>query len=755
MPKHTRFAAYGEDGQMVALVADGIPQWPADDNLSAIADGDLHAMEQSYLTEFTRLAALPETALEVLEGFHAHIGAIRTETAARFARAAAEPAPVVESPAPAPTAAPAPSAEEREAALARMRGDLAPAPEPVATPTETVPTGPAFSREDLVAAVQAGAEAAALAVTTSIVPTITEAITAASRPVRVVSEPEPVSARGIGAYRDQSLVANAERRKSVGKLNPNLQMTVDAHHGNTHLAVGQTVPDLSTFAEILADRWEHLGTSSGTKDESVNFARMSLANVPEERDLRGLGAKEMKAKVMKVVGPGAPGIDPFTGKESLVASGGLPYPLEPYYGQAVISDSSRLVPSALTNFVGDRGGITTVLPPGFVTIAAATRPGSFSDGVTATSTAFTSATAAFSQADVGKPIIETDAQGVIPIGTIINSVTNATTVVLSAATTGTTTGVAFYLQGRNPNNLGNPVGIVTAAQDALGPPTTIKYTYDVVAGAQVSYPVYALYVSTQFANLTARVNPESVEANIKLCDAVAARVGDTQMLGIINGYSTLLTAPKTFGTARQLMGQLGHEAAFFRNAHRMDPKAVLMVGMPAWVVNNMRQDYFNTFLGVAAADWALSDDEIDGWFASKHLMPWYFWDGPPDVNQLFATSGIPAATSNLSTSTVGTPMTLPDWPNNGQGGTSFRNTVVTYMWDPSVWLGITTGELNIGLVRDSVLNSQNRFRNFSESFETPAFIGPQGSTMRNVHSVIADGSYGAAASITVAPGSGL
>ena len=60
-----------------------------------------------------------------------------------------------------------------------------------------------------------------------------------------------------------------------------------------------------------------------------------------------------------------------------------------------------------------------------------------SDAVTATSTALTSATAAFTSDDVGKVVL---GEG-ITAGTTIASRTNATTVVLSAATTATATGV--------------------------------------------------------------------------------------------------------------------------------------------------------------------------------------------------------------------------------------------------------------------------------------------------------------------------
>lgn len=66
---------------------------------------------------------------------------------------------------------------------------------------------------------------------------------------------------------------------------------------------------------------------------------------------------------------------------------------------------------------------------------------SVADGVTNSTTAITSATAAFTAADVGKPITGTG----IPSGAYIASVQSATAATLSAAATATATGVTFTL----------------------------------------------------------------------------------------------------------------------------------------------------------------------------------------------------------------------------------------------------------------------------------------------------------------------
>ena len=76
-------------------------------------------------------------------------------------------------------------------------------------------------------------------------------------------------------------------------------------------------------------------------------------------------------------------------------------------------------------------------------------PGLFSDGVGNGTSTFTSATATFTQADVGQPIIETDGGLSIPSGTRILSYINATTVTLSN-TVSAASGIGFSLPSRKP-----------------------------------------------------------------------------------------------------------------------------------------------------------------------------------------------------------------------------------------------------------------------------------------------------------------
>jgi hypothetical protein len=766
-----RFATFGPDGELIALVADGLPEWPADPN--ALTDEQLAEYEAAALAEVQAIRdAVAADADHEFDVEHAtqlteRIGIVRTLAAARMSAEGGEGEGGGDDDGGAGD--PDPDPEARATALAALEGlDAPPAADPNAPGAVLEAQG-----VDVEAIARVAGEAAATATVTAMAPLV-DSVTTGMREVAQAVRPSGTRGapgRGLGAYAPESTdPANAP---TDGQ---------DPHPGRGTLVASADVPNMPMgtafdgmrgtrgLVDAFIRRHNALGRSSGVEGERIPVGQFQLADhLPTTRDLRGItDGTELKRRVMEVMGPEALGINPWTGREApigrggiiapeganvaLTASGGLAAPVEPYYPQLVLAEAMRVVAGSMPSFVAERGGIRGVTPATIGALAAATPPGMFFDGVTDDNTSWVSATADFTVADVGKPIVNAvEGTGPLAAGTIINSVTNSTTVVLSQDTTGgSLTGQAFYLPARNPNNLGPAVGVVTAAQDAAGPPNTTKFTYDVPDGTQYEFDVYSVYTSLQFGNLTARTFPEQVEAAILLGNALAARTAEEQMLNTLTNYSTLFTGAKTFGTARQLLAQIDHMAAYYRNHNRMDPQAVLRLLLPAWALNAMRSDFISSFMGGGKAGLqGLSDEELGEFFSERNVLPGFYVDGPSDVGQLFTTPGSGAINTGSNTAT---PIAIPDYPGSGSGD-SFRTEVVSYMWGEGTWLNLTTGELNLGLVRDSILNTQNKFRNFEEVWETPAFVGNE--TLRCVHTVAADGSYGAAVSVTLGAGSGL
>jgi len=82
-------------------------------------------------------------------------------------------------------------------------------------------------------------------------------------------------------------------------------------------------------------------------------------------------------------------------------------------------------------------------PAQSVTVFKATGARVVTDGVTASNTTVTSATAAFGAGDLGRPI----SGGTIPAGAVITAVASATSVTISAAASGSASGVTLTLGG--------------------------------------------------------------------------------------------------------------------------------------------------------------------------------------------------------------------------------------------------------------------------------------------------------------------
>lgn len=108
---------------------------------------------------------------------------------------------------------------------------------------------------------------------------------------------------------------------------------------------------------------------------------------------------------------------------------------------------------------------------------------SVADAVTATSTSLTSATAAFSASDVGAGVTGAGIAG----GTTISSVTNATTVVLSAATTASASGVTVAIT--RTNTLG-----LAAFQTAINTDLAAYFTTVPTLVTQPSAPSTAILI---------------------------------------------------------------------------------------------------------------------------------------------------------------------------------------------------------------------------------------------------------------------
>lgn len=238
------------------------------------------------------------------------------------------------------------------------------------------------------------------------------------------------------------------------------------------------------------------------------------------------------------------------------------------------------------------------------------------------------------------------------------------------------------------------VGTKTVGQDAAGGTTAAKTCQVIPCPAFSEVDVAIIYHCLQFGNLGARTFPELVAQWNSLVLAAHARTAETLLLTGIDTASTAVTAASVTGAVGNLFGQILAAANGMRNRHRMNPEAVLRILLPDWSVDLLVSDVIRSQFQRFDTD----EERITALLRSFDVEPTFYIDGATGAGQVF---GAQAAGALLK----------------------FPTTVRWYLYPEGSFLYLDGGVLELGLVRDSVLNATNDFQIFGESFENVAFIG--------------------------------
>jgi hypothetical protein len=239
------------------------------------------------------------------------------------------------------------------------------------------------------------------------------------------------------------------------------------------------------------------------------------------------------------------------------------------------------------------------------------------------------------------------------------------------------------------------VGVRTAAEDAVGGSTAEKSCQIIDCPDFVETDVQIIYHCIQFGNLGARTFPERVAQSNDLVLAAHARVAEAQLLTNIGAASTAVTASTLgIGVVGDLLGQILAAASGMRSRHRMNPDAVLRVLLPRWILDEMLSDVIRSQF----QRFDMTATQFIGLLREANVEPSFYIDGAAGASQVFGTQAAGA---------------LLSFPAN----------VVWYIYPEGSFLYLDGGTLELGIVRDSILNSTNDFQIFGESFENVAFIG--------------------------------
>jgi hypothetical protein len=246
----------------------------------------------------------------------------------------------------------------------------------------------------------------------------------------------------------------------------------------------------------------------------------------------------------------------------------------------------------------------------------------------------------------------------------------------------------------------------TAAQDAAG------YTNQTPSGSTAPKPclhvtceseqqaiVQAVSRCLTFGNMGARTYPEQVEAWLKLGMAEFARYTEIELLNAISTASTALSAQQLYGSTYSLLEQVSLITTSFRARHRLSADRKLRVLMPFWATEIVRSDIAAQATGDGLGRYNVSDAQIAEWFSARGANVTFFQD---------------------TTTAAGTPFTDPVTAGVLQ---SWPNSIEWFIFPEGSFLYLDGGSLDLGLVRDSTLNSQNDYQIFYEEFFGLAFTG--------------------------------
>jgi hypothetical protein len=250
-------------------------------------------------------------------------------------------------------------------------------------------------------------------------------------------------------------------------------------------------------------------------------------------------------------------------------------------------------------------------------------------------------------------------------------------------------------------DLDGAVSVWTRADDESavdGSPT--KPSLRVECGEEVVVYTEAIPLILTFGNMGARAYPELVARHTELGMVWHARFAETRLLTRIGALSTAVTGGTLgaeLGITRDFFVNLEQLAAGYRNRYRLDAKSPLRVLLPEWLRNAMRADLVKQLPGDGMdLTFNLSDATIDSFFRARNINVSWFIDG--ESGQIMGAQA------------AGTPVTFP-------------TELVWYLFSEGTFLFLDGGTLDLGLVRDSQLNSTNDYQIFLETFEGVAKIG--------------------------------
>jgi hypothetical protein len=239
---------------------------------------------------------------------------------------------------------------------------------------------------------------------------------------------------------------------------------------------------------------------------------------------------------------------------------------------------------------------------------------------------------------------------------------------------------------------GAATGIHTNEQDIAAATKSVQDFTD--APTQVTTTTRAVFSRARIGNFADRTNPEHIRSVFQLVATAHARQAETEVLKDINAGSTLLGNPAVYGAYRDLKRQVLAVVEEMRD-HLRDDAVTLTAIFP---------DFLPAMLAADMVAQAPGDEAYQLTAASMRadIASW-------GVSPIFADDSIRGRTLVS--------------PSPGGRTAGFDADVEWAIFPAGTFVFGDTGQLDLGLIRDSAMSQTNDAEMFYESFEAVPMLG--------------------------------
>jgi len=240
------------------------------------------------------------------------------------------------------------------------------------------------------------------------------------------------------------------------------------------------------------------------------------------------------------------------------------------------------------------------------------------------------------------------------------------------------------------------ITVIEEANDALGGTFATKSCQDLTCPTWTDVAVGIIAHCREYGNLNARAWPEGIAHENALTMAAHARTAEARLLDRIKALSINVTGgAATLSAWSHFVYAVTRTRASMRYVLRLDRNFRLRLLAPEWLPDLLVTDQVS-----AQFDRFMAMEEATANLRAYGVEPTWYKDTP--------------STGTAQSFAAETASAIDDFPDIAQ----------VALYPEGTFLHLDGGVLELGIVRDSTLNSTNDYQVFGETFENVARIGP-------------------------------